>query len=81
MKKVQILGMNCPGCRKLAENVMHAANGLGIDVQVEKVTDLNEILKFGVMMTPALVIDGEVKSAGNVVPVDKLAELLRGKEE
>ena len=66
MKKLQILGPGCPKCQKLAENAEAAANQLGIEYQIEKVTDINEIMKFGVMMTPALAVDGEVVVVGKV---------------
>ena len=66
MKKLQVLGTGCPRCQKLAENAEAAANQLGIEYQIEKVTDINEIMKFGVMMTPALAVDGEVVVVGKV---------------
>ena len=66
MKKLQVLGPGCPRCQKLAENAEAAANQLGIEYQLEKVTDINEIMKFGVMMTPALAVDGEVVVVGKV---------------
>ena len=66
MKKIQILGTGCPKCKKLAENTEAAAKVLGIEYEIEKVTDINEIMKLGVMMTPALVIDGQVKIVGKV---------------
>ena len=66
MKKLQILGTGCPKCRKLAENAEAAAKAMGIEYTLEKVTDINEILKFGVMMTPALAVDGVVKVVGKV---------------
>ena len=66
MKKLQILGTGCPKCKKLAENAEAAAKALGIEFTLEKVTDINEIMKFGVMMTPALVVDGQVKVVGKV---------------
>jgi small redox-active disulfide protein 2 len=62
MKKIQILGTGCPKCKKLAENAEEAAKQLDIEFEVEKVTDINEMMKFGVMVTPALVVDGEVKA-------------------
>ena len=61
MKKIQILGTGCPKCKSLAENAETAAKELGIEYTLEKVTDIKEIMKFGVMMTPALVIDGRLK--------------------
>ena len=66
MKKLQILGTGCPKCRKLAENTEAAAKALGIEYELVKVTDINEIMKFGVMLTPALAVDGVVKVVGKV---------------
>lgn len=66
MKKLQVLGPGCPKCKKLAENVEAAAKNLGIEYQLEKVTQITEIMKFGVMMTPALAVDGVVKVVGKV---------------
>ena len=76
MKKIQILGTGCPKCKKLAENAEKAAKQLGIEHQIEKVTDINEIMKFGVMMTPALVVDGQVKSVGKVPSRDEIKIML-----
>ena len=76
MKKLQILGTGCPKCKKLAENVEAAAKEMGIEYEIEKVTDINEIMNFGVMMTPALAVDGEVKSAGKVPSVEEIKVLL-----
>ncbi|MDD5483522.1 MAG: thioredoxin family protein [Kiritimatiellae bacterium] len=77
MKKIQILGAGCPKCRKLAENAEAAAKKLGIEYEIEKVTDINAIMKFGVMMTPALAVDGQVKSAGKVLTPEQVAEMLK----
>ena len=76
MKKLQVLGPGCPRCQKLVENAEVAANQLGIEYQIEKVTDINEIMKFGVMMTPALVVDGEVKVVGKVPSTDEIKAML-----
>ena len=65
--KIQILGTGCPKCKKLTENAEEAAQAAGVDYSIEKVTDIGEIMKFGVMLTPALVIDGEVKAVGKVL--------------
>ena len=65
--KLQILGTGCPKCRKLAENAEKAVTELGISAEVEKVEDLQEIMKLGVMITPALAIDGRVVSSGKVL--------------
>ena len=76
MKKIQILGTGCPKCKKLAENVEAAAKELGIEFEIEKVTGINEIMKFGVMMTPALAVDGEVKVVGKVPSPDEINQML-----
>lgn len=64
--KIQILGTGCPKCKKLTENAEAAAQELGIDYEIEKITDVNDIMKYGVMMTPALAVDDEVKLSGKV---------------
>ena len=76
MKKLQILGPGCPKCRQLAANAEDAAEALGVEYEIEKVTDINEIVAFGVMMTPALAVDGEVKVAGEVPTVEELKAFL-----
>ena len=76
MKKIQILGIGCPKCQKLAANAEKAAKGLGIEYEVEKVTEIQKFTSFGVMMTPGLAIDGEVKSAGRVLTVDEIKKVL-----
>ena len=76
MKRLQILGTGCPKCKKLAENAEAAAKAMGIEYALEKVTDINEILKFGVMMTPALVVDGQVKAVGKVPSAEEIRKLL-----
>ena len=76
--KIQILGTGCPKCRQLADNAKAAADDLGVDYEIEKVTDLNDIMKFGVMVTPAMAIDGAVKMTGKVLSVDAIKEMLAG---
>jgi len=76
MKKIQILGTGCPKCKKLAENTEAAAKALGIEYTLEKVTNINDIMKFGVMMTPALTVDGTVKVAGKVPSADEIKPML-----
>ena len=76
MKKLQILGPGCPKCQKLAENAEAAANQLGIEYHIEKVTDINEIMKFGAMMTPALAVDGEVVVVGKVADRQAIKAML-----
>jgi small redox-active disulfide protein 2 len=77
MKRLQILGTGCPKCIKLAENVKAAADEVGIEYELIKVTDINEIMKFGVMMTPALAIDGKVRAMGKVMSIRELKEIIR----
>lgn len=76
MKKIQILGTGCPKCRKLAETAETAANELGLAYELEKVTEIDRIMSFGVMFTPALVVDGQVKIAGRVPSVEDVKKLL-----
>ena len=76
MKKLQILGTGCPKCHQLAENVEAAAKALGIEYQLVKVTAINDILAFGVMMTPALAVDGQVKLVGKVPSVEEARKLI-----
>ena len=76
MKKIQILGTGCPKCKKMAENAEAAAKELNIEHEIEKVTDINEMMKFGVMMTPALVVDGEVKVVGKVPSPAEIKQML-----
>ncbi len=76
MKKLQILGTGCAKCQKLSAQTEAAAQAAGIEYQLEKVTDINEITGFGVMMTPALAIDGEVKVTGKVPSVEEIKGLL-----
>jgi len=76
MRKLQILGTGCPKCTKLAENAEAAAKSLGIEYEFEKVSQINDIMKFGVMMTPALAVDGEVKVVGKVPSPDEIEKML-----
>jgi small redox-active disulfide protein 2 len=74
--RIQILGMGCAKCDKLEERTRQAAKELNLDFQVEKVKDLKQIMAFGVMVTPALVVDGVVKVAGKVPGVGEIKKLL-----
>lgn len=76
MKQLKILGTGCPKCRKLAENAESAARHIGIAYQMEKVTDIREIVALGVMMTPALAVDGVVKVSGKVPSTEELEAIL-----
>ena len=74
--KIEVLGTGCPKCLALETNAKKAVEELGIDAEIEKVTKIAEIMKRGVMMTPALVVEGEVKSVGKVPSVDEIKSLL-----
>lgn len=76
MKTLQILGTGCPKCRKLAEATEQAAKDLGIDYTLEKVTDITAIISFGVMMTPALAVDGKIRASGKIPSSDELRNIL-----
>jgi small redox-active disulfide protein 2 len=73
---LQILGTGCPKCKKLAENTEAAAKALGLDYQLEKITEITKIMAFGVMITPALVVDGQVKVVGKVPSVEDIKRAL-----
>ena len=76
MKRIQILGTGCPKCKLLTANAEAAVKALGIEAKVEKVEKITEIMKFNVMMTPALVVDGQVKSAGKVLGAEDIKKML-----
>lgn len=76
MKKLQILGTGCPKCKKLAEVVEIAVKELGVKYELIKVTDINQIMEFDVMMTPCLVVDGTVKICGKVPSVEEIKKLI-----
>jgi small redox-active disulfide protein 2 len=75
--KLQVLGPGCPSCEKLASNAAAAARELNLDFKLEKVKDMQKIMEFGVMITPALVVNGEVKSVGRIQSVEEIKKLLR----
>jgi small redox-active disulfide protein 2 len=77
MRKVQILGTGCPKCKKLFEAARAAVQQAGVEAEVSKVEDINEILKYGVMMTPALAIDGTVKAVGRVPRVEEIVAMIK----
>ncbi|RKY13379.1 MAG: thioredoxin family protein [Planctomycetota bacterium] len=75
--KIQIFGIGCPKCNLLYQNAQQAVAELAIDAAVEKVTDLSDIMAFGVMVTPALVIDGQVKVSGKVPTAEAIKEMIQ----
>ncbi|TXT43573.1 MAG: redox-active disulfide protein 2 [Spirochaetes bacterium] len=75
--KVQILGTGCPKCKLLEEHARQAVAASGVVAEIEKITSIDDIVGMGVMMTPALAIDGTVKSSGRVLSADQIAEILK----
>ncbi|MBN2107084.1 MAG: TM0996/MTH895 family glutaredoxin-like protein [Deltaproteobacteria bacterium] len=74
--KIEILGTGCPKCKKLFDNAVEAVSAAGIQADVAKVTDINQIMNAGVMITPAIAVDGEVKSAGKVLSVEDIKKII-----
>ncbi len=75
--KIQVLGTGCPKCKKLYENAQSAAEELGLDFEMEKIEGIDEITNMGVIMTPALAIDGDVKSVGKAMNVEEIKKILK----
>ncbi|MBN1697521.1 MAG: TM0996/MTH895 family glutaredoxin-like protein [Spirochaetales bacterium] len=75
--KIQILGTGCPKCKKLEENARKAIAELDGDFEIEKVTDLNEIMEYGILMTPGLAIDNNVKSAGKILTPEQIKDFIQ----
>ena len=76
MKKIQILGTGCPKCKTLMANAEMAVKAAGVEATLEKVDKIADIMKFGVMVTPALAVDGVVKSSGKVLSADEIRKFL-----
>jgi small redox-active disulfide protein 2 len=74
--KIKILGSGCANCKKLFENTTTALKELGLEVEIEEVKDINQIIDYGVMKTPALVVDEKVKSSGRVLSSEEIKKLL-----
>lgn len=74
--KIEVLGPGCPRCNALAASAAAAVTKLGLDAEITKVTDINEITSRGVMATPALVVDGQVKASGRVPSPEEIQEML-----
>lgn len=77
MIRIQILGTGCPKCKTLTANAQQAAKEVGIEIEIEKIQDINSIISFGVMSTPALVIDGTVLSSGKVLSTESIKQMLQ----
>jgi small redox-active disulfide protein 2 len=75
--KIQILGTGCPKCKQLTTNAEQAVRELGINAEIEKVEDIKEIIKFRVMTTPALAVNGQVKASGKVLSPEEIKKLLQ----
>lgn len=78
--KIQVLGPGCANCTRLTETAVAAAQELGIEYELEKISDFNKIMAMGVIMTPGLVVDGVVKSVGKVPSLQEMKNLLSGKK-
>ncbi|MBO8168915.1 MAG: TM0996/MTH895 family glutaredoxin-like protein [Thermoanaerobacteraceae bacterium] len=78
--EIRVLGSGCANCQKLEQNVFNAAAELGMDADIQKVEDMAEIMKFGVMSTPALVINGKVVVSGRVPNTEEIKQFLRNAE-
>mgnify|MGYP001594581840 CR=1 FL=1 len=79
--KIEILGMGCPKCKKLYENAQAAVKQLSAQAEVVKVEDIQKIMDYGLMITPAIVIDGEVKAAGRIPAPDEIKKWISAKEK
>ena len=75
--KIQILGTGCPKCKQVEANAREAVKNLNIDAEVEKITDINQIIDFGVTVTPALAVDGEVKFSGRIPSVEEIKDIIK----
>ena len=75
--KIEVLGSGCPKCKILEQNVRNVVEELKLNADVVKVTDINKMVEYGIMSSPALVVDGEVKSSGRVLDADEIKKLLK----
>ena len=75
--KIQILGIGCPKCKQTEANAKEAIKNLGLDAEIEKITDVNEIADFGVMETPAFAVEGTVKFSGKIPSIKEIEEVLK----
>ena len=75
--KIEVLGPGCPRCQALEANVREAVKDMGLDAVVQKITDLGKIMEYGVISTPGIVVDGELKGSGRLFSVEEIKEMLR----
>jgi small redox-active disulfide protein 2 len=75
--KIQILGSGCPKCKQTEANARQAAKELGLDVEIEKITDINEITDFGIIATPGLAVDDKIKFSGKIPSIEEVKEVLK----
>ena len=75
--KIEILGTGCPKCKKLEENAKKAVEETGVDAVVDKVQEMEKIISYGVMMTPALVLDGNVKCSGKIATIEEIKDWIK----
>ncbi len=76
-KTIKVLGPGCPKCKTTFHNVQEAVKQLGIEVEITKVEDIEEMMKYNVLTTPVLVIDEEIKIKGRIAQIDEIKELLK----
>ena len=76
MKSVKVLGPGCPKCQQLMKATQQAINDLALECELEKVSDIQQMMSFGVLLTPALVVDGQIKLSGKVPSVEELKKIL-----
>ncbi len=76
MKRIEVLGSGCAKCNNLEQITKKAADSLGTEYELEKVTDINRIMGYGVMTTPALVVDGVIKSTGRIPSIDEIKKMI-----
>ena len=75
--KIEVLGPGCPRCQALEANVREAVKDMGLDAVAQKITDLGKIMEYGVISTPGIVVDGELKGSGRLFSVEEIKEMLR----
>ena len=75
--KIQILGTGCPKCKQVEANAREAVKNLSIDAVIEKITDVNRIIDFGVTVTPALAVDGEIKFSGRIPSIEEIKDIIK----